>query len=604
MTNLTIDPEQVKNFLSAVGPSAEDGFLSVSSNGHNRLTPNFFKHPVDEEIERAKELFQRGPFPWDVFPSSIAESIKQLARSCASSATSLPGSAISIFASVIGSTVDVSPKRSWEEPLIFWICDIRPSGSGKTPAARSLCQVLYDAQKEADDGYKQAMEEWETLTAKEKKGQKPPERPRGYFVTDLTLEGLREDHSGHGGKVCVLDELSAFFSAQNQYKAKKGSDRESWLCLHDGKPARIVRAGKSLTLSGSRISIFGGVQPGVWKRSFSGDDGKLYLIDGTIFRFLPTYEGSAFYPLTAESWSDENREVWENLLRRAMRWSDSQQEAENREVLCLSEDAQEFFFDWRNELVQVQNDLPAQVRGFIPKLVGYALRFAGVLYLMEKFSLSKEPELILQVNDIQRGIEVSEFYLGHILAAMEALTSEDIPEVFEVTEQVIHLAKTLEAMKPELDSGRLAVGYIWDRFNSNCQKEQTIKSAKAVGSLLRRGGLTITGGVHDANGRRGVKCLVWDKKTETLIETSLQSLQGLQRAEYSGFPGADIENPMSAKSAPDRVIQDPTQTLQTSKNQSLHAETSIISGVADITDIADIIPDIEKKEEAPEYIEI
>ena len=135
---------------------------------------------------------------------------------------------------------------------------------------------------------------------------------------------MREDHSGHGGKVCILDEVSAFLSSQNQYKAK-GSDRESWLCLHDGKPERIVRAGKSVTLIGARISIFGGIQPAVWRRAFSSDNGQ-FLVDGTVYRFLPTYEGEAFYPLTAEAWSDENREAWEGLLRSAMSWADRQQE--------------------------------------------------------------------------------------------------------------------------------------------------------------------------------------------------------------------------------------------------------------------------------------
>lgn len=556
--------------------------------------------PKEDPEETAKSLYPRGPFPWEVLPVSISDSLKQLARSCASSATSLPGAAIAIFSSLIGAIVSISPKRSWLEFLIFWFCDIRFSGEGKTPGARLLCRVLHECQVAADEDYKAAFEEWQSLPKKDR-GQ-PPDRPRGYFVTNLTLEGLREDHSGHGGKVCILDELSAFLSGQNEYKSK-GSDRESWLCLHDGQPARIVRAGKSVTLSGARVSIFGGIQPQIWKRAFKSED-DLYLVDGTVFRFLPVYEGSAFYSLTAESWSDENREAWESLLKTAMKWSDRQQGAKEKKVLCLSKDAQEIFLDWRNELVMMSGDLPAQVRGFIPKLVGYALRFAGVLYLMDVFSRDQEPGSILQVDDIRKGIKVSEFHLGHIIQAMEALISEDLPEIFEVTDQVIHLAKTLEAIRSDIDSGWLAIGYISDRFNEKCQKEQAIKSAKAMGALLRRCGLTITGGVHDANKRRAVKCLIWDKKTESFIETSLQSLQSLHKQEYSGFSDADIEKLKSAKSACDGDIQDSLQTLQTLKNQSLQAETFINSGFADNADITDIIPNAEGKEEAPEFVEI
>ena len=136
--------------------------------------------------------------------------------------------------------------------------DIRSSGTGKTPAARALCWVLYQAQKKADEEWAEANMKFLMLSKKERKEQgiDIPPRPRGYFATDLTLEGLREDLQGHGGQVIVLDELSSFISAQNQYKAK-GNDREAWLCLHDGNPARVVRTGKSITINKSRVSIFG-----------------------------------------------------------------------------------------------------------------------------------------------------------------------------------------------------------------------------------------------------------------------------------------------------------------------------------------------------------
>lgn len=555
--------------------------------------------PEEDPSETAKKLFPRGPFPWEVLPSSISDSLQQLARSCASSPTSLPGAAVSIFSSVIGSTVSVSPKQSWSEPLIFWHSDIRPSGSGKTPAARSLCRVLYEAQSTADEEYKLQLEEWQALSKKDR-GQ-PPDRPRGYFITDLTIEGLRTDHSGHGGSVCILDELSAFLSAQNQYKAKKGSDRESWLALHDGKPARIVRAGKSLTLSGSRISIFGGVQPGVWRKSFSSDEGEIYLIDGTIFRFLPTFEGEAFYPLTVESWSDENREAWEGLLRTAMRWSDSQQKAKQRKVLCLDQDAQQAFLDWRNELVQIKEDLPGQVRGFIPKLVGYALRFAGVFYLMDVFSRGEEPVPILNEPDIQKGIKISEFYLGHIIQAMDALISEDAKEVFEVTDQVIHLAKTLEVMKRDLDNGMLAVGFIQERFNEKCEKGLRIRSPHRMGSMLRKCDLTISAGRFHCNGKHGVRCLKWDKKTDMFIESCPQSPQNPQTKGNQQVTSEDIEKKKSSQVLKGSSQGEGVRTLRTSEKGSPQRE--VIENTEN-EDIEDNFSSVKEKEEAPEFVEI
>ena len=548
---------------------------------------------TETPFENAKKLYPRGSFPWSVLPESITKSLQQLARSCATSPTSLPGAAIAIFASTIGNTVNVYPKRSWREPLIFWVGDIRPSGEGKTAPPRALMHVLYVAQKRANDDYKLKLDAWDLLPKRDRGN--PPDKPRGYYVTDLTLEGLRADHSGHGGKVCVLDELSAFLTSQNQYK-KKGSDRESWLCLHDGNPARIVRAKETLTLEGCRISVFGGIQPGIWQKIFSENDG-IHLLDGTIYRFLPTYEGSAFYPLTKESWSDDNRRAWEYLIRDALSWADSQKEPQS---LFLSEGAQNVFFRWRNDLFQMKNELPAQVQGFIPKLVGYALRFAGIFYLMHRFCQDQETGPVISRDYIEKGIRASEFYLGHIICAMEALAG-DAPIPLELTEQIVHLARTLEGLRPEVDSGRLAVGYIQEKFNKSCKPEQRIRTARGMGALIRHCKLTIPGGTFNANGKESVKCLQWDEKTNSFLETCLQSLQSLQSESYQGLQGGDIKKRDVSNVSRQNTYDSQVETLETLKNQCLQAKTRASTTKRDIGDIGDEFSKKNKKPDDQEF---
>ena len=467
------------------------------------------------EWDRARMLFPRLPFPWKVLPEEIAESLQQLARSHATSPLALPGVAMSIFASVLGATVSVSSKLSWNEPLVFWFADIRPSGSGKTPAMRALCKVLYESQTQTDKDYSERLED---ELAKKPKDRRPVPRARSYYITDLTLEGLRADTTGHGGSVCVLDELSSFISGQNQYKSK-GSDRESWIALWDGNPARIVRAKESYTIPCARISIAGGIQPVIWQRSFGGEKG-LFLTDGTVYRFLATYENDQFYKFTKESWSDENREAWERTLTLAMEWSDNLIEGKGwkPKKICLSNDAQELFFDWCNRLQESKNELPDQLKGYLPKLISYSLRLAGALYCMNHFATGSFPGLILERQDMQKGIDAVIFYAGHIVDAAQALSSSEAIVLFEVTEQVQHLATTLESLRDEVDSGRLAVGYIRERFNQDCAHNQSIKTPRAMGALLRHCNLTITAGTHDANEKRSAKCLIWDKKTESFLK--------------------------------------------------------------------------------------
>ncbi len=525
--------------------------LLMSSSSAQAKEPGAPAASSDSSVEtrtpwqKARALFPKRSFPWQVIPGTIAGSLQQLARSCATSVVALPGASFAILASVLGASVAVAPKSSWHEPLIFWMADIRPSGDGKTPSARALCRVLYEAQKKADAEYRREHEEWES-TPKKNRGPEP-KRARGYFITDLTLEGLRDDISGHGGTVAVLDEISSFLGAQNQYKSK-GTDRESWLALHDGNPIRVVRSSKTHTVTGARVSVFGGVQPEVWRKFFGGDDG-LYTFDGTVFRFLTTYEGSRFYELTEESWTEENRLAWERTLTAAMQWADEHISSPGWKTknLCLDEEARQYFFDWRNDLYGYKADLPGLLQGFIPKIVGYALRLSGMLYCMDRFSRGLIPGTVLTCDDIKKGIEASLFYLGHIVHAAEALCAKEINTEAEINEQVAHLARTLESLKPELDSGRLAVGYIQERFNQDCKPEIRITSARAMGAFLRSCGLTILTGRYRCNSKVGAHCLAWDEKTETL-------LKNVQQVHYvhkdSVHEGSDMLNIESKRSTP------------------------------------------------------
>lgn len=504
--------DSLAQFCAGYDPSKWNKSKYESSG--DKLTVDEPENEEPDQWDKARGLFPRLPFPWEVLPEEIAESLKQLARSHATSPLSLPGTAIAIFASVLGSTVNISPKKSWREPLIFWFADIRPSGSGKTPAARALCFVLYKAQTVADEDYKQRLEE---ELAKKTKDRRPVPRARSSFITDLTLEGLRADTTGHGGSACVLDELSSFISGQNQYKSK-GSDRESWIALHDGNPARIVRAKESYTISGARICLVGGIQPIVWQRSFGSEKG-LFLTDGTVYRFLATYEGDHLYKLTKESWSDENRKAWERTLTLAMEWSDDLIAGEDwkPKKICLSDDAQELFFDWCNRLQESKSELPDQLKGYLPKLIGYSLRLAGVLYCMNHFATGSFPGLILEREDMQKGIDTTIFYAGHIVDAAQSLSSNKQIIPLEITDQVKRLAKTLESLRDEVENGRLAVGHIRGKYNQVVTKEEEI-TERMMGSLLRKNGLTLPPGRFRANGKTGIFCLQWDKQTDSFLK--------------------------------------------------------------------------------------
>ncbi|MBM4274369.1 MAG: DUF3987 domain-containing protein [Deltaproteobacteria bacterium] len=252
------------------GTHSKDSYQSKSKNrkteaGEAKFSETLCPLPPPTPWNLAAQLFPRIPFPWEVLPGSVADSLQQLGRACATSPAALPGAGCCLTGSIMGRTLTVSPKQGWDSPMNTWHMDIRESGEGKTPPVHLMAGPIHEAQLKEEIRYRREMEAYKRLTRKEREQTPPPTPPRGYFVSDLTLEGLRDDliNSPHGGIVGIHDEISSFITSQNQYKPK-GTDREAWLCLFDGKSARIVRAGKTMYLHGARVSIFGGVQPKVF----------------------------------------------------------------------------------------------------------------------------------------------------------------------------------------------------------------------------------------------------------------------------------------------------------------------------------------------------
>ena len=552
----------------------------------------------------AQELFPRTPFPWRVFPAVISASFQQLARSCASSSDHLPGTALAILASVLGRSLSISPKHGWSEPLIPWLADLRPSGEGKTPTARMLMKIVQDTQKAEHLRYKTELAAYEkdmaafkSLSKKQQASKmvpQQPKKPRGFFVTDLTLEGLRtelEDHPTGGLAVCV-DELSSFVSGQNQYKSK-GNDRESWLCLHDGKPARIVRASKTIYLQGARVSLFGGIQPEVFRKAFCSDDG-VYLTDGTLYRFLFTYERATHHKLTGESWSDGNRAAWETILQRALTWANGQIDATTGSIgepvgMNLDSEAQARFFEWRNSLDLQKSKVHSLLRGFIPKASGYALRLGALITALWCFYEGRSPKPILTLEDIDRGIDSVEFYLGQTVDAMKLIEDPGHCPA-DTSERIKHLAETLDSLRGEVDSGRLAVGFIQARFNQGLSKEKQMETAKAMGALLRSIPLTKSAGRHDANGRKGAYCLEWDSKTELFIQQSSGSSGSSETKSQQSFASLNIEQAKFGKfrsGEPGNLKLDTSRTLE---KRSSGLGYGVSESAANFPNVLNVVP--------------
>ena len=551
---------------------------------------------VDDPWVLAREIFPRVDFPWNIFPADVADSFKVLAKSCATSPVVIPGASFCILASALGRSISISPKIGWTEPAIVWHGDIRETGEGKTPPARLLSKSFNERQKAEHERYDKEKAEHDSLPANERKDSPPPKQPRGFFLTELTLEGLRNDMRDHptGGVVAIMDELSSFVNANGQYKGGKGNDRESWLKLHDGHPARVGRATGSIYIDGARPSVFGGIQPGVFSRVFQQESG-LYVQDGTLFRFLLTFEPPRHYVLDDTVWSGDHREAWESILTRALKWSKEWSEEKDSKPHCLmfDTDAYSAFKDWRNGLDETKQYLHPVLRGFIPKAFTYAVRLAGIIHCLNAFHTGQTPRKFLGADDFERARKVVEFYLGQTVDVLQLFRNEEHKPATDDGRMVV-LASQISSLRGDVDNGRLAVGYIMDAFNRAVPDVQKFKTPRAFGGFLRDAGLRLTDSkkkFRAPNGKLydGVRCVIWDQTTEDFLKQSPHSPLCPPSVDSCGFTQGDFMPPKSPKSPDAEFSGDIRGTLGDFKKQSPPLQTVASHGLGDLGDKGDFV---------------
>ena len=114
---------------------------------------------------------------------------------------------------------------------------------------------------------------------------------------------------------------------------------------------------------------------------------------------------------------------------------------------------------------------------------------------------------------------------------------------------------------------------------------------------MRRYGLTIPGGLFDANGRQRVKCLLWDQKTNFFLKQCLERLGSLGMQSYQGVQGRDIEKPTSRKSR----NMNKGETFETLKNQRIASESGVNTEKRDFRDIRDVFSEKKEKIELEDF---
>ena len=356
-------------------------------------------------VYRPTQIPKAQPFPVDCLPKPVEQLCVHGAESMQVDPSMFAVPALVALAGAIGGTHIIEVKQGWNEPCILWAGVVSKSGSGKTPAQALAMRPLHEVDREMRDReqvnltiHDQLLQEhkiesqvWEQQTKKamaedgelpEQPGPspEPPQRER-TVIQDITSEALGElMRDNPRGLIVDIDELTGWLGSFNAYRSGRGGDREMWLSIYGAKAIRVNRVGgREVAVDRPIVSVIGGIQPGVLRRSFVGENTD----NGLAARFLLAAPANRISPLSDRSIPKSVVVSYESLVRRLCKYPYDG----TPRVVRLSDDAWYHYKAWTNapsdgmaiKLARADEGLSAA----LAKLKGYAARIALVLHLAE-----------------------------------------------------------------------------------------------------------------------------------------------------------------------------------------------------------------------------
>ncbi len=479
-----------------------------------------YKQIKGEKVLIDEKLMPIVPFPIHVFPLRLQEFIHEVSVSIHVNTTMVSSAVLPIISSAIGNTVRISPKPDWQEPPFIWLIIIEETGKGKSPLIKTLCKNIKRLQAHADKDYRK-----KCIKRKEKSSGKkddnntitgsPVDMPkrRHFFVQDFTIEALTDIFADDPrGTMIYRDELAGMIVSLNQYKKGKGDDREHILELWDASEWKIDRKNVKKYLPNTGTGLIGGIQTIKFTVIFSDDS----FDDGLLPRFLMSSSENEPPKFSRETISDSANEWYTQLIDycyyKEIKFDEN--DCIESVILELDKEALIIFEEFFNKFNDYRKYVSKRLSTFIPKLISYSLRIAGVLHEIECFD-KKKTSIEISKETMTSAIEVTMFFAGQAVKVIKSYdkTGEKYDELQK------KLIDALYKLKDKIDNSRLLFSKISETLNSELPEELHIKDNRTVGSMLRD---SLNLKTDNAGGKY---YLIWepDKIQELFLEIGLIS---------------------------------------------------------------------------------
>ncbi len=420
-------------------------------------------------------------FPLDVFPADIQKTIKKISASFHVQDEVIACCMLPIVSSAIGNTIKISPREGWVVPVFIWLILIALTGYGKSRIISILMKEIEKMQGKAYQDYKAELKEYKRLLRQSKDSSDidVPDKPslKHYLVSDFTIEALSGIfHDDPRGVVACIDEIAGLINGLNQYKGK-GNDRQHILNLWNAASWMIDRKSGAMFIPNTGSSIIGGIQPRVIPQVFSLDS----FDDGLLPRFLFYQATSGKNRFSRQSITENDLHNWNKLIRHCHSIVlDMETNCfAKATTLKLNGNALGRFESFYNEYMALEPFLTDRARAFIPKLITYCLKFAGVLHVMQSYSDGISINRLIDSNTMNNAIKLTRFFTGQAIRILKLYDPEE-PKYNEYEKRLI---KSLYSLQGEVKKAKLPLSRVVDTFNADLP-EKLQHTPEKVRSLL------------------------------------------------------------------------------------------------------------------------
>ena len=475
---------------------------------------------VTDVTDDSTELIPITDFPFDIFPDRFQEIIQKTGIVLSIEPEVVAHAKIAILSGVIGNSIRISPKTGYNGPPFVWAGLIASTGYGKSPAINESMDYIETLQAKSYKEYQDEIRKYNNHKKSQANnpGKSFPSTPIPVFkqlkVSDTTVEALADVFTTQPrGVILHRDELSGFILSMNQYKDAKGSDKQHYLELFDAKPMTINRkmsAPKYVHNTGA--AIIGGISPMILPKIFNTDS----FHDGFLPRFLFLNVENKHIKYCRESLDADDKAYWESLIDYCYKipLSIDNNNCVKPKILTLEDNALDSWESFNNEYKQVAFFLPERIRGFIPKLITYSLKFAGILHVIQNCE-KKALSTTIDAETINRAIKLTRFYAGQAVLIVKMYDSPELK--FNASQK--RIIQVLNDLQSEVGGGELLLSEIVKAYNDSLNDSLKLSPEKIRKILKNELDLTTRKGAGN------LSCLIWEQeKLEKLFKQTVTTV--------------------------------------------------------------------------------